>query len=300
MISSSISHKVSIILPTFNRAKYIVEAINSVRNQTYFNWELLIIDDGSTDNTADLVKQIGDDRIQLHHTPTRLGVTATRNVGLRKAKGDMIAFIDSDDLWAGTKLEKQMAALGQYSEAGFCVTGGYNFRKRDEPVEYFYKQSEGIRYDDLFVPIFKSEVSLATPSFIFRRKYLDEIGLFDEKKPFADVDFFLKIARVSKGVILYEHLFYRRLHDSNISTKDWEKGDKEGIELIRTYKYLLPGRLAQDSLFRLHINSGEKYLRYKKRKKAISSFFKAWRQKPLSIIPLKKMAKSVLYYLQGK
>ncbi|HLG39841.1 MAG TPA: glycosyltransferase family 2 protein [Chitinophagaceae bacterium] len=300
MINTGISQKVSIILPTYNRAKYILEAVDSVRDQTYPNWELLIIDDQSTDDTIGLITQISDERIRLLQTPQRLGITGTRNTGLREAKGDFVAFIDSDDLWAVSKLEKQITAMNQYPEAGFCVTNGYNFRKLNEPLEVFYKQKEGARYDDLFIPFFRSEVSLATPSFIFRNRYLDEIGLFNEEKSFADVDFFLRIAMVSKGVVLYEPLFYRRLHDSNVSIREWEKGDKEGIELIRTYKHLLPGNLARSSLFRLYINSGEKYLKHHRTKKAITVFFKAWKQKPFNIIPFRKISKALLYSLKGK
>jgi glycosyltransferase involved in cell wall biosynthesis len=292
--------KISIIVPAYNREAYILEAIDSVLRQTYLNWELLIIDDCSTDNTVVLIKQVKDERIQLHQTSSRIGVTATRNAGLKNCSGELIAFIDSDDLWAPLKLEKQVAALNQYPDAGFCLTGGYNFRKLNEPVEYFYKQKEGLRYDDLFIPFFKSEVSATTPSFMFRKQYLDTVGFFNEEKSFADVDFMLRIAAITKGIILYEPLFYRRLHDSNISGQQWEKGDEEGIGLIRGYRHLLPGRLVRSSLFRSYINSAEKYLKYKKKKKALYNLFNAWKQKPFSIIPIKKAAKVFLYYLKGK
>src|SRR5260221_6969622 len=90
---------VSIIIPTYNRAQYIVETIESIRNQTYQNWELLVMDDQSTDNTEELVKRINDERIQYHKTENRLGITGTRNAGLEKTGSELIAFIDSDDLW---------------------------------------------------------------------------------------------------------------------------------------------------------------------------------------------------------
>ena len=285
---------VNIVLPTYNRAGYIMEAIESVLKQTYSNWKLLVVDDGSTDNTGELVKQIDDERVQLLHTPSRLWATGTRNFGLKNATGELVAFIDSDDLWAATKLQKQVNALLQYSDAGFCVTGGYNFREHDQPVEYFYKQREGIRYDDLFIGFFKGEVSAATPSFTFRRELLDRVGLFNEQKSFADADYFLRIAKVTKGIILYEPLFYRRLHDSNISNRDWEKGWEEGIELINSYKDALPAEIRKNALFKSYINGGEKYLMVKKPKKALSLFLKAWQQKPLSIIAYRKMAKAII------
>src|SRR4029079_4017272 len=151
MTNSNAYPTVSIILPTYNRANYIMEAIDSVLQQTYANWDLLVVDDGSTDNTVELVKQITDERVECLHTPGRLWATGTRNFGLKNVKGELVAFIDSDDLWAATKLQKQVDAFGQYPDAGFCVTGGYNFRQAGQPVEYFYKQPEGMRYGDLFL-----------------------------------------------------------------------------------------------------------------------------------------------------
>lgn len=290
--------KISIILPTYNRAHLIIESIESVSKQTYSNWELLVLDDQSTDNTAELIAAIKDERVILYRTIKRLGITGTRNEGLRKAKGDLVAFIDSDDLWATDKLQKQIDALDQYPEAGFCFTGGYNFRKLNEPREFYYKQKEGSRYGDLFLSFFKAEIAASTPSFIFHKKYLEQIGFFNETKSFADIDFILRLALVSKGIVLYEPLFYRRLHDSNISNKEWEKGSQEGIELVRSYKKNLPAPMVRNAFFKRYISFGEKYLKHQKRIKAISKFLKAWPYKPLSIVPAKKIVKAVLYSLK--
>jgi glycosyltransferase involved in cell wall biosynthesis len=289
---------VSIILPTYNRAVLIVETIESILNQTYQSWELLIIDDGSDDNTEDVVKQIKDERIQFHKAG-RIGIVGKiKNIGIEKATGELIAFIDSDDLWAETKLEKQIAALQQYPEAGFSLTGGYNFKIPGEPLAYFYTQREGIRYDNIFIPIFKSEVSATTPSLILKKQCLQTTGLFKISKPFADVEFILSLASHFKAIILYELLFYRRIHDANDSDSNWIKRHYEGIEMILSYKNSLPKKIVTDSLFRSYINFGEKCLRYKKRREAISSFLNAWKQKAFSIVPLKKIAKTVIYYLK--
>jgi len=300
MTNYSTSPLISIILPTYNRANFIIEAIVSVRGQTYSNWELLVMDDCSIDDTEELVEKINDERIQLHKTGKRLGITGTRNAGIRKSKGELIAFIDSDDLWESSKLQKQVAALNQYPDAGFSLTGGYNFRKQNEPLEFFYKQREGMKCDHLFIAFFKAEVSATTPSLIFRKECLEVTGYFNEAKSFADLDFILSLARNFKGVVLYEPLLYRRLHDSNVSNREWEKGYEEGIELIRTYKDILPSAVARGNLFRLYINSGVKYLRLGKRKKALSHFFKAWRNKPFSYIPLKKILKTILQVFRRK
>jgi len=294
MFNSASSPKVSIIMPTYNRAGYIIETTESIRNQTYQNWELIIVDDGSDDNTEELVTQIKDKRIQFYKAG-RIGINGIiKNIGLNKATGELIAFIDSDDLWAATKLEKQVAALQQYPEAGFSLTGGYNFRKPGQPLDFFYKQKDGIKYDNVFISFFKSEPSTTTPSLMLRKECIDICGSFNETKAFADVDFILKLALHFKAVILFEPLLYRRLHDDNDSSSNWEKGYHEGIGLIRSYTNALPLKISRNALFRLYMNFGEDCLVHKERKKAVINFFNGWKNKPASIIPLKKIGKAIL------
>lgn len=99
---------VSIIMPSYNTAKYISESIDSVIEQTYKNWELIIVDDCSTDNTDEVVAQYADPRIIYLKNEKNSGAAVSRNKALRAAKGEWIAFLDSDDLWEPTKLEKQL------------------------------------------------------------------------------------------------------------------------------------------------------------------------------------------------
>lgn len=298
MINSNLSLKVSIILPTYNRAAYIMETVESIRNQTHQDWELIIVDDGSDDNTEEIIAQLKDERIQFYKAG-RIGIGGKiKNIGLEKTCGGLIAFIDSDDLWAATKLEKQVAALQQYPEAGFSLTGGYNFKKNVEPVNYFYNQTKGIKYDNVFISFFKSELPGYTQALMFRKQCLDVTGPFKEEKSFSDMDFILNLAWHFKAVILYEPLLYRRLHDSNVSSAGWEKGYEEGVALIHTYKNILPSKIARDALFRLYINFGEDYLLNKERRKAINKFLKAWKNKPFSIIPVRKTGKAIVHYLK--
>ena len=126
---------VSIIMPSWNTAKFIGETIQSVKNQTYTNWELLIVDDCSTDNTDEIVASFKDDRIRYFHNEKNSGAALTRNKALREAKGEWIAFLDSDDLWAPTKLEHQI---------NFMKKNGYNlsfteYEKIDEEYEDLIK-----------------------------------------------------------------------------------------------------------------------------------------------------------------
>ncbi|HMI79393.1 MAG TPA: glycosyltransferase family 2 protein [Ferruginibacter sp.] len=293
--------KVSIIMPTWNRAACIIESVESVLSQTYQNWELIIVDDGSQDNTAELISQITDPRIQFYEAG-KIGIgIRLKNIGIERSDGDLIAFLDSDDLWAPSKLEKQVAVFYEYPEAGFSLTGGYNFREREKPLEYFYKQREGFKYGNIFISFFTSEASLLVPSLMFGKQCLPVIRQFTETNPSSDVDFLLGLALNFKAVILYEPLLYRRLHDGGYSIMNWEKGYLEGIQVINAYKNKkhLPSKIAKDALFRLYINYGEKCLLYKKRKMAIRIFLKAWANKPFSIVPLKKTGKAVLRYLKN-
>ena len=99
---------VSIIMPSYNTGKFIKETINSVISQTYSNWELIIVDDCSTDNTEEILKNINDDRIIYLKNEKNSGAAVSRNKALREAKGRWMAFLDSDDLWVPQKLEKQI------------------------------------------------------------------------------------------------------------------------------------------------------------------------------------------------
>ncbi|SEK46408.1 Glycosyltransferase involved in cell wall bisynthesis [Pseudobutyrivibrio ruminis] len=119
---------VSVIMPSWNTAGYIMESVESVLNQTYQNWELIIVDDASTDGTVDLLKQVDDPRVKVFVNEQNSGAAVTRNRAMREAKGDWIAFLDSDDLWSPTKLEKQLEFMVEHD----YVFSYHDFEKIDE------------------------------------------------------------------------------------------------------------------------------------------------------------------------
>ncbi len=299
MISMETSPKISIIMPTYNRAHLVGETIDSIRNQTFTNWELLIMDDGSADNTEEIIEQYNDERIQFYKAGRTGEVSKLKNIAIKNARGELIAFIDSDDLWGATKLEKQLAAMKQYPEAGFCLTGGYNFIKKNEPVAYLYKERDGSRVGHFLLPILRSEVAGHIPALLFRKDCVQVSGYFDETKLFSDPDFILSLACHHNGVLLYEILYYRRLHEQSDSDEHWEKGYSDWIIVIRSYRTrkLIAASVAREALFKLYINYGEKCLLKNQKAKAVKNFLKAWTNKPFSIIPAKKTAKVVVSYL---
>ncbi|MGG9964225.1 glycosyltransferase family 2 protein [Ferruginibacter sp. SUN106] len=295
MPGTELSSKVSIVMPTCNRATYILETIESIRNQTYPNWELIIMDDGSDDNTEELIYQLNDKRILFYSTARTGNISKLRKAGIDKTTGSFIAFIDSDDIWAATKLKEQVAALHANEGAGFCVTGGFNFIRAGEPVDYFYTRREGMKYGDLFTLFFRSELSGYLQALLFRRSCMD-VAPFKETD--SDIDFIVRLAHNFKGIILYTPLFFRRIHDKNYSHFNWEKNYHKYIRLIQEYKKSMTPELLKEASFSLYINFGEDCLSNKAPGKAIRNFFKAWANKPLSMIPAKKTAKAMLQYLR--
>lgn len=121
--------KVSIIVPVYNAEKFIEETMDSVRSQTYEDWELLLVLDGCRDNSEQVIeeycKRVGDARIRMIRQPRNMGAAEARNGGVREATGRFIAYIDADDLWMKDKLEKQLAFM-EARQAAFSFTG-YEF-----------------------------------------------------------------------------------------------------------------------------------------------------------------------------
>lgn len=283
-------------MTTFNRAAYILESVKSVQEQSYTNWELIIVDDGSQDNTKELIDALNDKRILFHEAgKTGLGVRL-KSIGIRRSDGELIAFIDSDDLWEPVKLAKQVAAMQAYPGAGFCITGGYNFYEKDEPVEYFYPERQGIYYGNIFLFFFRSKASVFPQTLMMRRDCLPVIEQCVQTSPGSDVDFLLELALQYQALIVYESLLRRRLHPASFSHSNWITGYEEGIEVIRRYqkRKQLSAGMAKDSLFRLYINFGESYYSRNCLGKALIKLWHAWIFKPYSIVPLKKSAKFML------
>ncbi|MBL0712063.1 MAG: glycosyltransferase [Desulfosarcina sp.] len=181
--------RVSVIIPTFNRAWVIEEAVDSVLGQTYPNFELIVVDDGSTDDTRVRLQRYGG-RIQVVHQRNQ-GVSAARNAGLRRAAGELIALLDSDDLWQPAKLERQAAFFNAHPDARICQTEETWIRRgvRVNPGHRHRKPSGWIFEDSL-------ALCLVSPSAVMmRRELLEETGGFDESLPACeDYDLWLRVS----------------------------------------------------------------------------------------------------------
>lgn len=189
--------KVSVIIPTYNRAHLIERSIRSVLRQTYQDFELLIVDDGSTDNTKEIVESIKDERIRYIRCDKNGGASKARNIGIQEAQYSYIAFQDSDDEWHPDKLEKQMQVMLEAPENMGLVYCEYHYNglngiddvcpDRAIPNE----QKEG----DIFPQLLAGNM-IGTPTILMKKECFDEVGMFNEKFPcMEDYELVLRIAR---------------------------------------------------------------------------------------------------------
>ena len=211
------SPRVTVILPTYNRAHFLGEAIQSVLDQGFADLELLIIDDGSTDSTADLVKSALDPRIRYFYQDNR-GISGARNAGLSHARGDLIAFLDSDDLWGPNLLQVQTSALDNAPEVGLAyakaqaidVVGNLRPQIRGTRERYPAEAYRSMLYGDF--------TCLQTT--VVRRTCFENVGCFDESlKGRVDWDMFLRIARYYDFLFTDETLARFRLHEGQTTGK---------------------------------------------------------------------------------
>src|SRR5687767_7523259 len=176
---SGIDPVVSVVLPTYNRAPLLGRAIRSVLGQSYTDFELIVVDDGSTDGTSGVVAGFRDKRIRYLPLARNTGAGAARNAGIRVARGKFVAFQDSDDEWLPAKLAKQMSAFERGPAKLGVVYSDMQRVLSDGSTKYFAAPS--IFSDRLINPDirFYQVSNLGIQSAVIRREYLDEVGPFN-------------------------------------------------------------------------------------------------------------------------
>jgi glycosyltransferase involved in cell wall biosynthesis len=202
-----IKPKISIVLPTYNRAKTISKSIESVLNQTYTNIELIIVDDGSNDNTSKIVEKFQklDSRIILIRHKKNLGANVARNTGIKRITGQFIAFQDSDDIWLKNKLEKQIDILVKSSSEIGVVYTGY-WRIIGNKKIYFPPNNISEIDDNIHRTLLKINL-VGTPTALVKPECFEKVGLFDENLSiFQDWELWIRISKYYKFKIIHEPL----------------------------------------------------------------------------------------------
>ena len=196
---------VSIIMPAYNAEKYIGDSIKSVLAQTYSNWELIVVDDGSTDRTAAIVKGfvVNDSRIRyIFQENGRLG--KARNTGIQNASGTLIAFIDSDDLWVETKLEVQLKAMAENNaDVVFCNAYVFNDENPANETEKL-RSTVGIFSGPDFFDSLVKRPQIPVLTALLKKNAIIKTGLFEEAKPYhgsEDYDLWIRLAKA--GYVFY-------------------------------------------------------------------------------------------------
>lgn len=227
---------VSIVMPSYNTEKYISQSISSIMSQTYKNWELIIVDDYSEDNSVKAIQSFNDPRIRLLQNHKNLGAAISRNIALREAQGKWIAFLDSDDLWAPDKLEKQVRFMEEneyaftFTDYRICLNGkwlpyintGPNVINKKKMYDYCYFSTITVMYDR------------------------EKIGLIQIKgiRKNNDYAMWLKIIEKSNAYRLPECLSFYIKHDNSIST-----GSK--LQLIKWHYKLFREELGKSPIVSL-------------------------------------------------
>jgi glycosyltransferase involved in cell wall biosynthesis len=236
---------VSVIIPTYNRAKLLGRAIQSILAQTYQDFELIIVDDGSTDDTESLVKSFNSEKIRYIRHKKNRGASAARNTGIRSAKGEYIALQDSDDEWMPEKLEKQMRAFATAPpEVGVVYTGFYIIANNKK--KYMPSASITPKDGNIFSSIIKGEYLVSPQTIVVKRECFERAGMFDEHFPaMEDWEMSLRLSRHYHFKYINEPLVLYSLQPDSISrnksalTKSYKMILERYFEDIRQDKRLL-------------------------------------------------------------
>ncbi|MBM4137171.1 MAG: glycosyltransferase family 2 protein [Nitrospira sp.] len=207
--------RVSVIIPAYNSARYLLDAIDSVFAQTYKDLEVIVIDDGSTDNTKEILEPYMDRIIFLQQVNS--GPSKARNLGIQRSSGEYLAFLDADDIWFPEKLEKQVRLSDSMPEVGMVYTDAVfsyadGSRSPHSWLSTFPKRTSGSIFESLLSACF-----ILIPTVMVRRECLIDVSYFREDlKCWEGYDLWLKIAFVYPIEMIEDRLVVRRVHDKNL------------------------------------------------------------------------------------
>jgi glycosyltransferase involved in cell wall biosynthesis len=226
---------VSVIIPTYNRLPLLGEALESALAQTHPNLEIIVVDDGSTDGTNAYVQGLESDRIRYVFQENRGHPGAARNVGLRMARGEYVAFLDSDDVWLPEKIERQLAVLEADPELDLVATDFFELPPNRRKTALGLKKPKLVDFRELL-----RDCPIQNSSVLMRKEVADSIGLQDETlRTCEDYEYWLRVLRRREhsAVIMDEPLTVYRRHVGNIGIQDVEQCDLLSVVVARHRDY---------------------------------------------------------------
>ena len=214
---------VSVILPTFNRTKFLKLAVESVYAQTYTDWEMIIADDGSGEETRTYLLSLAAPQVRTVWLPHSGNPSQVRNSAIKAATGRYLAFLDSDDIWAPSKLEKQIGALRDRANSRWSYTAVDHIDEDGRPIAKKHSRTIVRPEGWIFEQLLKLDIGIAMPTVVADRDLVDEVGGFDEQQRFGEFhDLCLRLAMKGEVVVVREILCSVRTHNEHYS------GDKIG------------------------------------------------------------------------
>lgn len=239
---------VTVFIPVYNAEKYIRESLESIINQTYENLEILIVDDGSTDRTVNIIQSFNDSRIRLLRNAENKGIPYTRNRGLKEANGKYLAIMDADDISYTNRIERQVQFMEENPDvdvvASYYKIIGGRFNKTFRPK---YIKKEELKVDLLFAN------PIGNPTSLIRMDTIKKHDLLYNEKYFVAQDYgmWIEISKIGNLIILPEVLLKYRFGHENISKKSVEKKRKERKRIIDSiHKNIL-------DYYQFHLNDEE-------------------------------------------
>lgn len=209
---------VSIILPTYNRTRWLELAVESVFAQTFTDWELVVADDGSSEETRAYLRGLEPRKVRVQWLPHCGNPSRIRNAALGVASGKYVAFLDSDDVWSPRKLERQVAAMQTSSHCRWSYTACDRIDADGQLLPPALQPKAPVRSGWIFEPLLALEVHVAMPTLVAERSEIDAVGAFDEEQLFGEFhDLCLRLALRSEVVAIPEVLCSVRAHDEHYS-----------------------------------------------------------------------------------
>lgn len=274
--NSSTGPVVSVIVPAYNRVAYIDRTVQSVLDQTYRSFKLIVVDDGSTDGTLEVLSQYASKNqltLLTHPNQENRGQSAAINLGLEHATGEYVCILDSDDMFRPNKLEVQVAYLEHHPEVGLVYSNGHAVDANDR-ILYPMHSSNHHEQNDPNRLLMNCYLLLPLDSMV-RRSVMVRAGRFEESfRSAQDHDMALRIAEITRLAYIPDHLFFYRRHDESISARNQNVRWRTGFEILRRARRRYPYQRSAVRKRRavLHFRMGQVFWRAGRRLVAAGHF----------------------------